>query len=185
MGLIIRAILKVGLERCLTRPQRRRSMTVMTLSSIEFRTQTSTRGERVFTVQQERPNTFSLNEAETRKEPTLFAADERGPGVYEVAIERTATPTEAAMLANAAFQSIAVFENNIANRNTDIFALVGTSDLLAAHEHANLYDKGLGMAAVALTRQGDEIIMLGGDAQEVSGNAAWTLHDANIYRVTT
>jgi len=160
-------------------------MAVMALSNIEFRTQTSTWGERVFTVQQERPNEFFLNGAGTGKEPTILTTDERGPGVYEVAVKRTATPTEAAMLANAAFQSIAVFEDNVTNRSTDVFALVETSDPLVAHEHAGLYEKGLGMAAVAMTRRGDEMIMLGGDAQEVSGNAAWTLHDANIYRVTT
>lgn len=156
----------------------------MVQRNTEFRTQTSVQGERVFNVRQESPDSFLLEERDRPAErPILLTTNERGLGVYEINMERWATPVEAAMLANAAFQSIVV-ENSLLDIQTNTFAIVGTRDFLKGHEHATLYEQSLGMAAVAMTRQGDEVIMLGGDAQEVNGNAAWTMHDANIFRVT-
>ena len=155
----------------------------MGVRTIEFRTQTSTRGERVFTVEQENADSFLLDEkANTVTEPLQLTVNEHGPGVYEVSIAREATEAEAAMLANAAFQSMAL-EDSMLRHTTNVFAVVEAVDFKKEHGRANLYKNALGMTAVAMTRQGDEVIMLGGSAQEVSGNATWTLHDANIFRV--
>lgn len=154
----------------------------MTSTTVEFRTQTSNRGERVFIVEQEDTSQFLLYETDTAAEPTELTVNEHRPGIYELSTARETAEPKIAMLANAAFQSIAVADN--VPPATNVFALVETGNFIDGHEHTKLYEKTLGMTAVAMTRQGNEVILLGGNAQEVNGNATWTLHDSNIYRAT-
>lgn len=156
----------------------------MARENIEFRTHTSPHNERIFTVQQQRVGDFLLDQGfEETKKSVLLRTQEHGPGVYEIHLEKRAVPIEAAMLVNAAFQNIAI-EDGLNDRKTDTFALVETTNFLEGHRYATLYEEALGMEAVALTRRRDEAIMLGGSTQEVNGNATWTLHDTNIFRVT-
>src|SRR5215469_13418298 len=110
----------------------------MGVRTIEFRTQTSTRGERVFTVEQENADSFLLDEkANTVTEPLQLTVNEHGPGVYEVSIAREATEAEAAMLANAAFQSMAL-EDSMLRHTTNVFAVVEAVDFKKEHGRANL-----------------------------------------------